>query len=170
MAASDAILLGHDRQLIYTLSMEAPRVYCTLAGPRPPEDRAAASKDAFKLKSFLPKVLFRDNIGLQVGLEKHQRHLNNEEKRSISYWNHSQKVFRNDQFRKDLARYISLQNRQLAMATHHKQGNRAHHEHYNGTPYGKQKMVPRHRLKLPPLQDPRFLKLETTLVRPSRNS
>ena len=154
--------------------MEAPRVYCSLIGPRPPEDRVF-SKDVVKLKSFLPKVLFRDNIGLQANLVKECKHLKLEEKRTMNALNHRQKVFRSRQSKKEaqaeVMRYISLQ----------KSINTIEHcipafqpirsnAHYRGLPFGNSKAKfsrcrPHH---LPPLKDPRFLKLEKTLTFPYR--
>lgn len=150
--------------------MEAPRIYCSLVGTRPPEDRAVAGKESFKQKSYLPKVLFRDNIGLQITLEKQWRHLNTEQRRTISGWNHSQKAFRNKQLKKEaarinLAKHLSLQSSWQGVSNIHYPP--TSQTNYQLMPHGKTKGLRKTQARqLPPLHDPRFLRLEDSLIRP----
>lgn len=92
--------------------MEAPKIYCAVAGAGQQEERGGlpgtercnrtttSYRDVVKLKSFLPRVLFRDNIALEADLNKHYEYLSREKRRALAYWKHVQSVFISTQIRK----------------------------------------------------------------------
>lgn len=155
-------------------------------GTKSPEYKTT-SKETVKLKSFLPKVLLHDNIGLQLDLQKKYRYLKKEEKRSVGFWSHSQKIFIARQCLKETQQGMTLfpflRNPEISDQINildKKQPYPINHFNTFGASLPKitQKgcMQSKHAskeslnsncsLKFPPLEDPRFLKLQQTLINP----
>lgn len=169
--------------------MEAPRIYCSLtATSSAREEHAVSTKEPVKLKSFLPKVLFRNNIDLQTNLARQCRHISTEEKRSLGFLNHTQKVFihrrktqRQSQVtsQTDLFHYLTPQSVttsstartfllrssekvQHKVADHHSHGDQRN-VHVCNKSKGKRRPY-----RLRPIRDPRSLNLEQAQILSTR--
>ena len=166
--------------------MESPMTFIGGAGTKSPEYKTT-SKETVKLKSFLPKVLLHDNIGLQLDLQKKYRYLKKEEKRSVGFWSHSQKIFIARQCLKEtqqgmtlfpylrkpeISDQINILDKKQPYPVNHfntfgtslpkiMQNGCIHSKHPS-----KESLNNNKTLKLPPLEDPRFLKLEQVLIDP----
>lgn len=171
--------------------MESPMMYISGGGAKSPEYKTT-SKETVKMKSFLPKVILQDNIGLQLDLQKKYRFLKKEEKRSVGFWSHSQKIFIARQCLKETQQGMTLFQclRKPVVSANNildkKQPFPVNHFNAFGTSLERlPKIIPtgclssptdnpqagdkKKHIKLPPLQDPRFIKLQSTLINPESN-
>jgi len=125
----------------------------------------ASIRSYSKLKSFLPKVLLQDNIGLDADLLKAKHHLQLEKKRAVSNWRQNQKIFITQQALKEvksglilLSRHVSPTKFPKLIDSHRAQGSGNNHCSMTSRAAGQLKHTRR------TINDARFMALESTLL------